>query len=306
MRKIAWVPLVFVVPFLWACGGTGKGKPEKILAVVNGQAITETSFEEEAKSLPPYVRPILETPAGRMQFLESLITRDLLMQEALRRGIERREDVRERLNMARRSILLEALLQEVSEKAPGLSDEALRKFYEANPGSFQVGERVRVSHILFKARGQAEETTRRAKGGTPFEELMKGAAKEGGITADLGLIERGKFDKAFEDAAFAAPTGSVSGPVKTVYGYHVIRVGEKKPAGMQPFEEVKGQILSDLREQAQRDAFETLLAQMKQQAKVQILVKQEPAPPASATGEPRVPAGKEAPPAATPSPRVGR
>ena len=304
MRKFAWVPLVFVVPFLWSCGGTGKGKPEKILAVVNGAAITEASFEEEAKSLPPYVRPILDTPSGRMQFLESLITRDLLMQEALRLGIDRRDDVRARLNQARRSIVLETFLRDVSEKAPGLSDESLRKFYDSNQANFQVGERVRVSHILFKERALAEETVRNAKAGTPFGELMKVAAKEGGVAADLGLIERGKFDKAFEDVAFAAPPGSVSGPVKTMYGFHVIQVGEKKPAGLQPFEEVKGQIASDLREQAQRDAFETLLAQMKKQAKIQLMVKPEPAPPSP--GAPPVPAGKEAPSAGAPSPRVGR
>ena len=306
MRKFAWVPLVFVVPFLWGCGGTGKGKPERVLAVVNGEAITEASFEEEAKSLPPYVRPILETPSGRMQFLESLITRDLLMQEALRRGIDRRDDVRGRLNQARRSIVLETLLREVSEKAPGLSDESLRKFYDTNQANFQVGERVRVSHILFKERARAEESAREAKAGTPFGELMKVAAKEGGITADLGVIERGKFDKTFEDVAFAAPSGSVSGPVKTTYGFHVIQVGEKKPAGLQPFEEVKGQIASDLREQAQRDAFETLLSQMKKQAKIQLMVKPEPAPPPPGAGAAPVPAGKEAPPAGAPSPRVGR
>lgn len=306
MRKFAWASLVFVVPFLCGCGGTGKGKPERILAVVNGSAITEASFEEEAKSLPPYVRPILETPSGKMQFLESLVTRDLLMQEALRRGIDRRDDVRARLNQARRSIVLETLLREVSEKAPGLSDESLRKFYDSNQANFQVGERVRVSHILFKERARAEETTRKARAGIPFGELMKGAEKEGGIAADLGMIERGKFDKAFEDVAFAAPPGSVSGPVKTTYGFHVIRVGEKKPAGLQPFEEVKEQIASDLREQAQRDAFETFLAQVRKQAKVQLMVKPEPAPPPPGTGTPPVPAGREAPSAGPPSPHVGR
>lgn len=269
---MAWVLLVLTVPFLPACGEAGKGKQEKVLAIVNGQPITEAMLGEEAKSLPPYVRPILDTPAGRMQFLESLITRDLLLQEALRRGMDRREEVRERLNMARRSILLEALLREVTEKAPGLSEGALKKFYDENPLNFKVGERVKVSHVLFKEREKAEETARKAKNGMPFKEIIKAAPEEGGVTADLGFIERGKFDKAFEDAAFAAPAGKVTGPVKSAYGYHLIQTGEKRPAGLQPFDEVKEQIAADLREQAQREAFETLLAQMKQQAKIQMLV----------------------------------
>jgi len=301
MRKFAWLLLVLMVTFLSACGGAGKGKQEKILAMVNGQPITEAMLDEEAKSLPPYVRPILDTPSGRMQFLESLVTRDLLMQEALRRGMDRREDVRERLNMARRSILLEALLRDVTEKAPGLSDEALKNFYDANQGNFQVGERVKVSHVLFKDRAKAEEMARKAKNGMPFEEITKTASKEGGIAADLGFIERGKFDKAFEEAAFSASTGSMTGPVKTAYGYHLIQVGEKRPAGTQPFEEVKGQIAADLREQAQREAFETLLAQMKKQAKIQLLVTPEAEMPSPAAGSPRVPGGPAAKPAGPPA-----
>jgi peptidyl-prolyl cis-trans isomerase C len=290
MRKAAWVLLVAAAPLLSACG-TGKGRQEKVLAMVNGQPITEAMLEEEAKSLPPYVQPMLETKAGRDQFLESLITRDLLMQEAVRRGMDRREDVRERLSMARRSILLEALLREVTENAPGLSADALKKFYDDNRENFRVSERVKVSHVLFKDRTKAEAWARKAENGMPFEELMREAPNDEGVAADLGFIERGKFDKAFEDAAFAAPAGKVTGPVRTVYGYHLIRTGEKRPAGLQAFDEVKGQIEAELREQSQRDAFESLLAKMKKQARIQVLAAPggEALPPTS--GTPRVPGG---------------
>lgn len=306
MRKFTFVLLVLVAPFLPACGGDGKGKQDKVLATVNGQPITEAMLAEEAKSLPPYVRPILDTPAGKAQFVESLITRDLLMQEALRRGMDRREDVRDRLNMARRSILLEALLRDVTEKAPGLSDDALKKFYDANPESFKVGERVKVSHVLFKERDKAVEMAGKVKNGIPFKEIMKSAPEEGGVAADLGFIERGKFDKAFEEAAFSAQAGQVTGPVESAYGYHLILAGEKRPAGMQPFEEVKGQIAADLREQAQREAFETLLAQMKKQAKIEMMVSVESESPSPPKGAPRVPGAPAGQPAGTPPQGGGR
>jgi parvulin-like peptidyl-prolyl isomerase len=221
--------------------------------------------------------------------------------------MDRREDVRERLNMARRSILLEALLRDVTEKAPGLSDEALKKFYDANEESFRVNERVKVSHVLFKERAKAEEYARKAKNGMPFEEIQKEAQNEEGVAADLGFIERGKFDKSFEDAAFSAPAGQVTGPVKTAYGYHLIRTGERRPPGVQPFEEVKGQIAADLREQAQREAFEALLAQMKKQAKIQMLSSPggEDSPPATGAGTPRVP-GSAGQPAGAAAPSGGR
>ncbi len=160
---------------------------------------------KEVENLPPYVRPILETAAGRAQFLESVITRDLLMREALRRGIDRRPEVADRIAMARKSIVLEALLRDVAEKAPGLSDAALRTIYDADPASHQVGERVRVSHMLFREKARALEMLGRAKAGESFEALMKEVGSGNGeVAADLGEIERGNFVKEFEAAAFAA------------------------------------------------------------------------------------------------------
>ena len=87
MRKLLVVTLV-AVPMLWSCSPAPKGKGEgKTLAVVNGEKITEASLAKEAENLPPYLRPILDTPGGMVQLLDGMITRDLLMREAVRRGI---------------------------------------------------------------------------------------------------------------------------------------------------------------------------------------------------------------------------
>jgi peptidyl-prolyl cis-trans isomerase C len=272
MRKLTWaVVLVTVaVPCLFACGSAEKKEKDVVLAVVDGDRITESMFRKEAENLPPYIRPIVETQAGRKQFLDSLISRDLLMREALRRGLERQRSVRERLEQARKSILLETLLREVAENSPGLSEEALRKYYEQNRESLKEGERVRVRHILFKDERQAEEVADKARKGYPFEELMAEAEAAGGTTADLGLIERGGYDKEFEEAAFGAGENSITGPVKTVYGYHVLQVLEKRPAGLPPFEEVRGKIAADLREAVQREAFENLVDGLKKRAEIRL------------------------------------
>jgi len=281
MRKMPVLCVIFAV-VASACGSApGSGPQGKTLAVVNGEALTEATLLKEVENLPPYVRPILETAAGRAQFLESVITRDLLMREALRRGIDRRSEVADRIAMARKSIVLEALLRDVAEKAPGLSDAALRKVYDANPAQHQVGERVRVSHMLFREKARALEMLGRAKAGESFEALMKEVGSGNGeVAADLGEIERGNFVKEFEAAAFAAAPGVAAGPVKTTYGYHVIKVYAKLPAGARSFEEVKPKLLAEQREQAQRDAFEGLIADLRKQATVRVLFKPE-GPPAS-------------------------
>lgn len=295
MRKFAkvFVLVAVSVTILFACGSTGKKEQDTVLAVVEGDRITESMFRKEAENLPPYIRPIVETQAGRKQFLDSLITRDLLMREALRRGLDRQDEVRARFEQARKSILLEALLRETAENAPGLSDQELRNYYEEHKASYEEGERVRVRHILFKNEEQATEMARRAKKGEPFEKLMREAESAGGKSADLGLIERGAFDKEFEKAAFGAPENSIVGPVKTIYGYHILEVGEKRPAGVPPFEELKGKITAELREVAQREAFENLVDKLKKEATIQL----EGTPSAGGqlpdfpTGEKEVPAG---------------
>ena len=297
MRKLTVLCGFFVV-VASACGGApGGGQQGKTLAVVNGEPLTEATLAKEVENLPPYVRPILETAAGRVQFLESVITRDLLMREALRRGIDRRPEVADRIAMARKSIVLEALLRDVAEKAPGLSDAALRRIYDANPASHQVGERVRVSHMLFRDKARALEMLDRAKAGEPFEALMKEVGSGNGeVAADLGEIERGNFVKEFETAAFAASPGVATGPVKTTYGYHVIKVYEKLPAGARPFEEVKPKLLAEQREQAQREAFEGMIADLRSRTTVRVLYKPE-GPPVSPGTEPAAPkAGEPAPP----------
>ena len=299
MRKM---PVLFVIfSFVaTACGSApGSGPQGKVLATVDGEPITEATLLKEVENLPPYVRPILETAAGRAQFLESVITRDLLMREALRRGIDRRPEVADRVVMARKSIVLEALLRDVAEKAPGLSDAALRKIYDADPSLHQVGERVRVSHMLFREKARALEMLGRAKAGEPFETLMKEvAAGNGEVAADLGEIERGNFVKEFETAAFAATPGEVTGPVRTTYGYHLIKVDAKSPAGTISFEEMKPKLLSEQREQAQRDAFEGLIAGLRKQATVRVLYKPEspPVPPGAQTPGTAPAAPKAAPP----------
>jgi peptidyl-prolyl cis-trans isomerase C len=293
MRKIVAIALL-AVPVFAACG---KAKESKTLALVDGRRITAEAFRKEAESLPPYIKPLLDTPDGQAQLLEGMVSRELLMREALRRGVDRRPDVQEKLEIARRSILLDGLLKEVTEKAAG-DDAAMRKYYEDNKDTFKVGDRIKVSHLLFRDPETAGAFAARAKGGAPFEALMKEARAEGGTSADLGFIEKGRFVKEFEEAAFGAAPDSILGPVKTAYGYHVIKVGERRPAGIKSFDEVKLQLLAESREKVQRQAFDTLLADLKKNSRIQFFVK--------GAGESRPKAAKEGEEGAAPAPGAGK
>jgi peptidyl-prolyl cis-trans isomerase D len=147
-----------------------------------------------------------------------------------------------------------------------ISAEEAKRYYDDNIQQYSTPEQMRASHILLKTEGkddaavkkQAEDLLAKIKGGADFAALAtkfsedEVSAKKGG---DLDFFGRGQMVKEFEEAAWALKPGEVSGLVKTTFGYHIIKAGEKKPASTQPFEAVRAQIEDQLKwERARKDA----------------------------------------------------
>jgi peptidyl-prolyl cis-trans isomerase D len=159
----------------------------------------------------------------------------------------------------KRTIRYGLLDADVARRRVAVSQEELRRWYDDNLEQYRSEDRARVSHILFKTVGKtdaeveeirkkAEEVVKQARGKAKFEDLAKQHSEDttkdkGG---DLGWILRGQTVADFEKAAFALPLKTVSDPVKTEYGFHIIRVAERESARTQPFEEVRSGILPTL------------------------------------------------------------
>jgi peptidyl-prolyl cis-trans isomerase D len=148
------------------------------------------------------------------------------------------------------------------EPTAAASDAELTSYFEQNAAEFRIERSVRARHILFriaedaapeeekKLRERAQFVLDKAKAGTDFAALAKEFSQcpsktQGG---DLGFFERGHMAKPFEDAAFSMKPGQTSGIVETEFGYHLIRVTEKKPAGMLPYEDIKGELEQHLKD----------------------------------------------------------
>jgi len=149
-----------------------------------------------------------------------------------------------------------------------VEEPAVRARYEGSKNDFKVGEGVRAQHILIKidpkatpaedaaARSRAAALVAKLRAGADFAALAKensgdpGSAAQGG---DLGFFERGAMVAPFDAAAFSLPIGQVSDPIKTDFGYHIIKVSEKRPAGFRSFDEVAAQLRSQMIEQQTKD-----------------------------------------------------
>ena len=171
-----------------------------------------------------------------------------------------------------------------TQSAPG--DAQVRDFYDKNPDKFKQDEACRASHILFKVeesadaatkkkvRDQAESVLKQVRAGADFAQLAKkysadGSAQEGG---DLNFFTRGQMVPAFDQAAFALKPGQISDIVTTQFGYHIIKVTERRPASTVPFEQVSARIKEYLTEQQKQQKVETFIESLKQKAKIEVLV----------------------------------
>lgn len=184
-----------------------------------------------------------------------------------------------------RNLSIQRLVDEGITAGITVSDEEVHAFYAANAETFAIPEQVRARHILVQfgeaddaaakqaKRAKAEGLLAQLKGGASFEELARAnsdcpSAAEGG---DLGFFERGQMVPEFDAGAFALKPGETSGIVETEYGYHVIRVEERKEAGVIPERDAAPQIGELLRVQKTEEGVEALLKSLRAAAKIEKL-----------------------------------
>jgi peptidyl-prolyl cis-trans isomerase C len=161
-------------------------------------------------------------------------------------------------------------------------DEDCKRFYEENPQFFKTEEEVRASHILIQIEPDTDEAKKKAAlskieaikekvgAGEDFAELAKTSSEGPSSTngGDLGFFSRGKMVKPFSDAAFAMQKGEVSDIVETRFGYHLIKVTDRKAARTVAFQEAKPKIMDSLKKQEEKNQVKSYIEDLKKQAQI--------------------------------------
>ena len=183
-------------------------------------------------------------------------------------------------------VLVRSYVQTEIQPKVKVSDEDVRKFYDDNRDKFATPAQVRASHILLRfppeatdadkaaLREKAAALQKRAAAGEDFAALAKENSEDPGSAAnggDLGFFTRERMVKPFADAAFALDVGQVSGVVETRFGYHVIKVTDRKEASERSFDEVKDQIAEYLKAQALDRAVQAKVKELREGAKIDVV-----------------------------------
>jgi peptidyl-prolyl cis-trans isomerase C len=260
------------VSYVMVFGGKEKFRGGKELARINDRVITVGEFEREMEQLPPDFKALVIDKKGRKAFLENLIERELLLQEGLKKGLDKNADLLAKVEQFKQGLITETLIEELCAGKDAVSDDEVRSYYEKNRGKYLLGERVRVRHIMVETLEQAREIKKRLQQGEDFIALAKQYSiwptrQQGG---DLGYIRRGMVDKAFEQAAFSLRPGEVSGIVKTKLGYHIIRLEDRQKPRQLTFPEVQADIRRFLRDKKRKEILTAHVKVLREGARISV------------------------------------
>lgn len=223
-----------------------KTADNRVVARVNGEEILHSDLVALHQAMPEQVR---ELPLARIYrpLLEQIVQIRLLSQEGRKAKLHETPAVRRQVEQYEERVLQEAYLRGVVEGK--LTEDALKAHYQEYLKSHKTEEEIRARHILVKTRKEADDIIAELEGGADFEKLATerstGPSKDRG--GDLGYFTKGQMVKEFAEAAFALKTGEYTKtPVKTQFGWHVVRLEDRRSKEPPPYEEVEKQIRDDL------------------------------------------------------------
>jgi peptidyl-prolyl cis-trans isomerase C len=248
-------------------GETAAVKDENaVIAIVNGYEIRTSevrmAFDDVIGQLPNLPKKL------RYPFVvEFLVERHLLAQLANKEGISDTDDYKRRLAAYQAKALRDSYLSQVISKE--VTEEEIVAVYEEEAKKLKETERVRARHILVASEEEAKAVAGKLAGGEKFEALAKQFSLDGSkdYGGDLGYFSAPEMVPAFSKAAFALKAGEVSVPVKTDFGWHIIRLEDRKQGAAQPYDQVK----SAIRNVLVRQKVQAKLASLKDVAKVEIV-----------------------------------
>ncbi|MDP1895484.1 MAG: peptidylprolyl isomerase, partial [Hydrogenophaga sp.] len=209
------------------------------VAIVNGKAVPTARVEALAQQVAASGRPVDD--AVRAQLKEEVVLREIFMQEAQKRGIATSAEYKTQMELARQTIMIRALFADHQKKNP-VTDAEIKAEYDKFAAA-NAGQEFRARHILVEKEDEAKAIIASIKGGAKFEDIAKKQSKDPGSGAnggDLDWAAAGSYVTEFSEAMVKLGKGQMTdAPVKSQFGWHIIRVDDVRQAQLPKFEEIK-------------------------------------------------------------------
>jgi peptidyl-prolyl cis-trans isomerase C len=255
-------PFAIIILFLACLAATAPALSQGV-AKVNGVTIPQSRLDAIMKDMTSQGRP--DTPEVREAIKQELINREIVVQEATKRGIHKKPEVALMLDVQRQALIVNAYLQDYVKTNP-ISEADLKKEYEkVKAGS--SGKEYKARHILVENEDEAKQIIAQLKKGGSFDRIAADKSKDQGSKArggDLDWGPAGRYVPAFGAALSKLKKGETTeAPVQTQFGWHVIRLDDERALKFPSYEEVKPQIQQEMRQQQVQKAVSDLRAKAK-------------------------------------------
>jgi len=255
--------VVLALGLLAAVATTARADP-KVLATIDGAPITQDDFNDALVDIGPGLPEKMEGPERQKYVLDYLIDLKLVAKQALADKLDGGADFARRLAYYHDKLAMEALLTSTAKSAT--TEDAERAAYEEAAKAQPPEPEVHARHILLPTEEEAKAALARVKAGEDFAKVATELSKDpGGEGGDLGWFTKDKMVPEFADPAFKLEVGQVSDPVKSQFGWHIIKVEGKRTKTFPPFEQVKDQAARYVAQKAQT----ALIASLRDKAKIE-------------------------------------
>jgi len=285
MRKYFLIVVSLLLVMVFTHGNVS-AKDDDVVAKIGDRKITISEFNKMLGYLDTEKQKLIEkNPQLKENILQQYIQGIVISKLAKKKGFDKNPELKEQLEMIKDNyIAIEYLKKEVTNKVE-VSEEDIKAYYESHKDEFKTPEMVRSRHILIKtdpsasdndkkkAKEKAEEILKKIKAGEDFAKLASDVSDDTGSKpkgGELGFFPKGRMVKSFEDAAFSLKPGEVSGIVETQFGYHIIKVEEKKEPGMEPFDTAKEKIKQKLLQERTKTKVTEFIEKAMKEANIEV------------------------------------
>jgi peptidyl-prolyl cis-trans isomerase C len=236
----------FALP-AFAADSTASTGGDPVVARVDGEEVHRSEVVQAMQALGPQAQQ-MPPQVLYPQLLQKVIVTKLVAEKGYADKLQNDPEVKARLKQAESELVAEAYVHKTIQ--PKISEDKIKAKYDELASKYKPQDEIRARHILVKTEDEANDIIKQLKGGADFAKLAedksqdKGSAKQGG---DLGYFPQGAMVKPFADAAFSMKVGDISDkPVKTDFGYHIIKVEDKRKSSPPPISEVHDQIANQI------------------------------------------------------------
>jgi peptidyl-prolyl cis-trans isomerase C len=266
-----YITLIVVLPLAVLAGCGRESSPfDKTLVTVADKPITIKDFKNKFSRLPKHYQAVAER--NKKDLLDDMIVESLFLEDAVRKGLDKDKEIKDILVEARKKIIIAKFVKtEVDDKVK-VSEDEMKAFYEEHKDEFKAPEMWRASHILLASEGEAKDVVAELSKGKPFEDIARARSIDATSSrgGDVGYFRKGQVVPEFENTCLSLGVGQTSAIVHTQFGYHIIKLTDKKVEALEPYDAVRPEIENALRLKRRDELFGKLVVSLKEKYRVRV------------------------------------